>query len=216
MTGHVRVLVVDDHPTFRDGLRSVLRHAEGVTVVAEAATGEEALERCAEDPPDVVIMDLRMPGMGGLEAARRLSESWPQVAVVVLTMSDTDEAVYAALRSGARGYLLKHAGSEEIIVAVRRAAAGQALYDGAVATRISAFLRGDGASPHPFPELTGRERDVLDLVAQGLDNGAIARRLLVSPKTVRNNVSAVFAKLQVTTRGEAIVRAREAGLGRHP
>lgn len=214
MTGAVRVLVVDDHPTFRDGVRSVLGKAEGISVVAEAGTGEEALERCAEDPPDVVMMDLRMPGMGGLEATRRLRERWPQVAVVVLTMSDADEAVFAALRTGARGYLLKHATGEEIVAAVHRVAAGQALYDGAVAERIGALLGGDGAPPHPFPELTTREREVLELMAQGLANGAIARRLVVSPKTVRNNVSAVFAKLHVDTRAEAIVRAREAGLGR--
>lgn len=211
----VRVLVVDDHPTVRDGLRAVLARADGLDVVGEAGTGEEALTRCAHDPPDVVVMDLRMPGMGGVEATRRLLERWPQVGVVVLTMSDADEAVAAALRAGARGFLLKDATGEEVVAAIERVAAGQAVYDGATAARIGAMLQEDGRAVGPFPQLTTREREVLALLAEGQDNATIARHLFLSPKTVRNIVSAVFGKLQVATRAEAVVRAREAGLGRH-
>lgn len=210
----VRVLVVDDHPTVRDGLRAVLARTQTLDVVGEAGTGEEALERCVDDPPDVVVMDLRMPGMGGVEATRQLLGRWPQVGVVVLTMSDADEAVVAALRAGARGFLLKDATGEEVVAAIERVAAGQAVYDGATAARIGALLQEDGRAAPPFPQLTTREREVLALLAEGQDNSTIARHLFLSPKTVRNIVSSVFGKLQVATRAEAVVRAREAGLGR--
>ncbi|WP_228386399.1 response regulator [Ornithinicoccus halotolerans] len=212
MSSPIRVVMADDHPTFRDGLRSVLGRADDIAVIGEAGTGEGAVELCAAQAPDVVLMDLQMPGIGGLEATRRLRAHHPGIAVLVLTMSDADESVYAALRLGALGYLLKDTPGPDIVEAVRRVAAGQALYGPAVAGRIAAFLNA-GPGPHPFPELTTREREVLDLMARGLDNAAIARRLVVSPKTVRNNVSAVFAKLHVATRAEAVVRAREAGLG---
>ena len=211
-----RVLVVDDHPTFRDGVRAVLSRAPGIDIAGECGSGEELLERCATDPPDVVLLDLLMPGMGGLEAARRLSVRHPEVAVLVVTMSDADESVYAALRAGAAGYVLKEAPGAQIVDAVRLVAEGQAVFGAPVARRISAFFAGSEAPPRPFPELTDREREVLELLARGLDNGGIAERLFVSRKTVRNVVSTVLGKLHVATRAEAVARARDAGLGSPP
>jgi len=208
----ITVVVVDDHPTFRDGVRAALSRAEDVQVVGEASSGEEALTVCGEVAPAVVLMDLLMPGIGGLEASRRLREQLPATAVVVLTMSATDESMYAALRLGARGYLLKDAAGTEILEAVRRAAKGQALYDAAVAERISAFFA-SATSPQPFPELTRREREVLEHLARGLDNAGIARQLVLSTKTVRNLVSSVLGKLQVSSRAQAVARARDAGMG---
>jgi DNA-binding NarL/FixJ family response regulator len=208
----ITVVVVDDHPTFRDGVRAALSRAEDVQVVGEASSGEEALTVCRDVAPAVVLMDLLMPGIGGLEASRRLREQLPATAVVVLTMSATDEAMYAALRLGARGYLLKDAAGSEILEAVRRAAKGQALYDAAVAERMSAFFA-SAPRPQPFPELTRREREVLEHLARGLDNAGIARQLVLSTKTVRNLVSSVLGKLQVSSRAQAVVRARDAGMG---
>jgi DNA-binding NarL/FixJ family response regulator len=207
------VLVVDDHPTFRDGIRVVLSHVPDIEVAGECASGEELLEHCADDPPDVVLLDLLMPGMGGVEAARRLSSRHPDVAVLVVTMSDADESVYAALRAGAAGYVLKDSPGSQIVDAVRLVAEGQAVFGAPVARRITAFFSASGAPPRPFPELTGREREVLELLARGLDNGAIAERLFLTRKTVRNVVSTVLGKLQVATRAEAVARARDAGLG---
>lgn len=207
----IRVLVADDHPTFRYGLRSVLAQADDVEVVADVPSGELAVEHCGRENPDVVLMDLLMPGIGGLEAMRRIRAQHPAIALVVLTMSNTDESIFTALQLGARGYLLKESSGHEILEAVRRVAAGQALYDATVASRISAYLA-SGPAPHPFPELSAREREVLAFLAHGLDNGEIARRLFLSPKTVRNNVSTVLAKLQVSSRAEAGARARAAGL----
>ena len=211
-----RVLVVDDHPTFRDGLRAVLSRAPGIEIAGECGSGEELLERCDVDPPDVVLLDLLMPGIGGLETARRMCARHPEVAVLVVTMSDADDSVYAALRAGAAGYVLKEAPGEQIVDAVRLVAEGQAVFGAPVARRISAFFSASGAPPRPFPELTDREREVLDLMARGLDNGAIALRLFLSSKTVRNVVSTVLGKLQVATRAEAVARARDAGLGAPP
>lgn len=211
-----RVLVVDDHPTFRTGLRAVLSRATGIDLVGECGSGEELLERCSLDAPDVVLLDLLMPGMGGVQAARRLSERHPQVAVLVVTMSDADESVYAALQAGAAGYVLKDSPGDQIVDAVRLVAQGQAVFGAPVARRISAFFSASSTPPRPFPELTEREREVLDLMARGLDNGEIAERLFLSRKTVRNVVSMVLGKLQTATRAEAVARARDAGLGGPP
>ncbi|GAA4997128.1 response regulator transcription factor [Pseudonocardia tropica] len=211
----VTVVVVDDHPTFRTGVRAVLAAGAGVAVVGEGESGEQALELVVHTDPDVVLMDLTMPGIGGLEATRRLVAAGSRTAVVVLSMSGTDDSVFAALRSGARGYLLKEAPPEEILTAVRAAAAGQGFFGSGVAGRISAFFAGAAASSvRPFPDLSDREREVLALLADGAGNAAIAHRLVLSPKTVRNHVSNVLAKLQVADRAEAGARARQAGLGR--
>jgi DNA-binding NarL/FixJ family response regulator len=214
MTTGVRVVVVDDHPVFRQGLRTLLEDL-GVEVVAEEADGAAGVAAVLTHRPDVVLMDLQMPGVSGLEATRRLTAEVPDVKVLVLTMVDDDQAVFAALQAGALGYLLKGAGQEEIGRALAAVAAGQGVYGAEVARRLRSFFTvGAAASAAPFPALSERERDVLALVAQGASNSEIARRLFLSEKTVRNYVSTVLSKLHVETRAAAIVLARDAGLGR--
>ena len=209
----LRAVVADDHPVFRQGL-SVLLEDVDVDVVAEAEDGEAAVDAVTAHRPDVVLMDLQMPRLSGVEATRRLVELDPDVKVLVLTMVEDDDAVFAALRAGALGYLLKGAGSEEIGRAVRGVAAGEAVYGPTVAKRVRAFFAaGPAKQAVPFPELSDREREVLDLIAQGRPNGEVARRLFLSEKTVRNHVTSIFSKLQVADRSEAIVKARGAGLG---
>jgi DNA-binding NarL/FixJ family response regulator len=209
------VVIVDDHPTFRQGLRAVLEVDSDIEVVAESGNGEDAVTAATEFAPDVVIMDLRMPGIGGVEAARRIISASPHSNVLVLTMSDADENVFAALQAGARGYLLKEAAPTEIIAAVRAVSAGQGVFGARIAARITAYFS-DGAAARdarPFPELSQREREVLELLARGLPNAAIAHQLFLSPKTIRNHVSNVLTKLQVSDRAQAVARARDAGLG---
>jgi DNA-binding NarL/FixJ family response regulator len=209
----LRVVVADDHPVFRSGLRTLLEDL-GVEVVAEAADGARAVELAVEHGPDVVLMDLQMPGVNGLEATRRLSSAAPAVRVLVLTMVEDDATLFAALRAGAAGYLLKGAGPDEIDRAVRGVAAGDAVYGAGVADRLRAmFAAGPAPAPVAFPQLAERERDVLALMAAGASNAEIAARLFLSDKTVRNYVSSIFSKLGVRDRAQAIVRAREAGLG---
>ncbi|WP_369217649.1 response regulator [Streptomyces flavofungini] len=211
----VRVVVVDDHPLFRAGLRAALDSAPDIEVVAEAGTAEglEALVQRAL--PDVVVMDLALPGVSGPAAARALAVSHPLLPVLMLTMSQDDASLLAALRAGARGYLVKGAGREAVLNAVRTVALGGAVFGPEIAGRIAALLAGERnpAAARPFPELTEREREVLDLVARGLDNRRIARELVLSEKTVRNHVSRIFAKLQVAHRAAAVSQARDAGLG---
>ena len=212
----LRVLVADDHPLYREGLTLALTAMPDVEVVGEAGDGESALALAAAAEPDVVLMDLHMPGMSGVEATRRLADSHPDVAVLVLTMLDGDDSVFAAMRAGARGYLLKGADRAEIARALAAVAAGEVVFSAGVATRVRAFFARAGRDRQllsPFPDLTDREREVLDLVARGLTNSAIASRLVVSEKTVRNHVSNVFTKLAVSRRSEAVARARDAGLG---
>ena len=213
MTEGLRVVLVDDHPLFRQGLRTLLEDL-GVTVLAEAADGESGVAAVVEHRPDVVFMDLQMPGVSGVEATRRLTDLEPDVKVLVLTMVEDDQAVFAAIQAGALGYLLKGAGQEEISRALAAVAAGQAVYGAEIARRLRGFFAGGGgASVQPFPSLSDREREVLALIAEGASNAGIARRLFLSDKTVRNYVSSIFTKLDVDTRATAIVRAREAGLG---
>ena len=210
----MRAVVADDHPVFRAGLRVLLEDL-GVEVVAEAADGEEAVAAVQRERPDVVFMDLQMPRLTGIEAIRRLVAEDPEVRVLVLTMVADDDALFAAVQAGALGYVLKGAGQAEIGRALTAVAAGEAVYGAPVARRLRAFFTaGSGVVAKLFPELTDREREVLDLIAAGLPNAAIARKLFLSEKTVRNNITAVFAKLGVRDRAEAVVRAREAGLGR--
>src|SRR4051812_31704683 len=217
MSEAVRLLIADDHPVYRDGLRLLLGDREGIEVVGTATTGGEAVELAASADPDVVIMDLRMPDLNGIEATRQIVRTSPRVGVLVLTMYEDDESVFAAMRAGARGYLLKGADEEEILHAVRAVARGEAIFGAALATRIAAYFAAPPPSPpDTFPTLTARELEVLTLVAQGMSNTAIASRLFLSHKTVRNHVSNIFAKLQVADRAEAIIRARRVGLGVAP
>jgi DNA-binding NarL/FixJ family response regulator len=213
----LRIVLVDDHPMVREGLRAVLEHLGGAQVVGEAGDGEEAVRVVVDTRPDVVVMDLTMPGLSGIDATRRLVDHDPDLGVLVLTMSEDDASVFAALRAGARGYVLKGASGTELLAAVASVARGEAVYGSAVAGRIRRFLteglQGAPAEPSPFPQLTTREREILDLLADGLANAEIARALFLSPKTVRNIVSAIYAKLQVADRAQAVVRARQAGLG---
>jgi DNA-binding NarL/FixJ family response regulator len=210
----IRLLIADDHPAFRRGLALMLADVDDVEVVGAAETGLRAVELAEELSPDVILMDLRMPGLDGIEATRRLSRSAPETAVVVLTMFEDDDSVFAAMRAGARGYLLKGADQDEIARAVQAAAAGEALFGPEIAQRVIAhFASGGGSIAATFPELTDREREVLEMVAAGKGNATIAHELMISLKTVRNHVSNIFTKLQVPGRSAAIVKARDAGLG---
>jgi DNA-binding NarL/FixJ family response regulator len=209
----VRVVLVDDHPMFRDGLKVALSAMPGVEVVAEASSGAEAVAAAAAHQPDVVIMDVNMPDLNGIDATRRIVAESPHIGVLVLTMFDEDESVFQAMRAGARGYLLKGSDQADIVRAVRAVARGDAIFGPALAQRLIGYFAPGRAAAVPFTGLTDREREVLELVARGRSNAEIAKELFVSPKTVRNHVSNVFAKLQVSDRAQAIVRAREAGLG---
>lgn len=210
----VRVVIVDDHPLFRDGLRGALASMPGIEVVGEAGDGDAAVEVVERLSPDVVLMDLQLPGRDGVAATRAVRSSRPATAVLVLTMLDGDEAITAALRAGASGYLLKGADRAEIERAVTSVAAGGMVVGAGIAVRVRTWFATGAAAPSvAFPQLTQREQQVLDLVARGLTNSAIARRLMISDKTVRNHVSAVFAKLGVNDRAAAVAAARDAGLG---
>lgn len=213
----ITLVVADDHPLVRQGLRAVIEATEGIDVVGEADTGSDAVRLCVEHRPDVILMDLQMPGLHGIDATREIGRVSPATAVLVLTMFDDDDTVFAAMSAGAAGYLLKGADGPDIIAAIRAVAGGQAVFGSALARRLSGwFAQGSVSGPLPFRELTGRERDILDGVAAGLSNAEIGARLFLSPKTVANNVTTILDKLQVAHRAEAIVKAREAGLGQSP
>ncbi len=212
----ITVVIADDHPLMRDGLRALIASLPDIEVVAEAADGDAARREAQLTRPDVVVMDLRMPGANGVDATRAILRSVPATRVLVLTMFEDDDSVFAAMRAGASGYLVKGAQQDEIVRAIRSVAGGQAIFGPTVARRIIDFFAGaghPGSVSNPFPDLTGREREVLNLIAAGRSNAAIARDLVISPKTVSNHISAIFAKLQVADRAEAIIRARRAGLG---
>jgi DNA-binding NarL/FixJ family response regulator len=209
-----RLLIADDHPAFRRGLELMLADIDDVEIVGQAGTGVRAVQLAEQLVPDVILMDLRMPDLDGIEATRRLSRGTPTPAIVVLTMFEDDDSVFAAMRAGARGYLLKGAEQDEIVRAIRAAAAGEAIFGPEIAQRVVAhFASGAGSTTAAFPALTEREREVLEMVAAGKGNATIAHELMISLKTVRNHVSNIFTKLQVSDRSAAIVKARKSGLG---
>jgi DNA-binding NarL/FixJ family response regulator len=214
----VRVVVADDHPVFRRGLGMLLASVSDIEVVGEAATGTDVVAAAAGTAPDVVVMDLHMPGMDGIEATRRVRQACPQTAVLVLTMVEEDAAVLAAMRAGALGYLVKDADQDEIVRGIHAVVRGEVILGPPVARQLIEYLSAAPPIPRPptFPELTAREHEVLGLIAQGQSNQEIAAQLELSLKTVRNHVSSIFNKLQVADRARAIVRAREAGLGLGP
>ena len=211
----VRVFIADDHPFYREGVRTMLSVATDIEIVGEAATGHETIAQVESLQPDVILMDLKMPGVNGIEATRRILHTSPHIGILVLTMFEADESVFAAMRAGARGYLLKDVGQDELVRAIKAVDRGEAIFSPAIAQRLIQYF----AALRPitadlaFPELTDREREVLQLIAQGHSNTEIAQRLLLRTKTVQNHVSNIFSKLQVADRPQAIVRARDAGLG---
>ena len=210
----IRVLIADDHPVFRFGLRTLLKADPTLEIVGEATNGKEAIAQASELSPDVILMDLNMPGMNGIQAIRRILTDHPEALILVLTMFDDDDSVFAAMRAGARGYLLKGTEGGEMLQAIHVVSTGEAIFSPSIAQRLMQYFgasRPRGAD-QPFPDLTEREREVLALIAQGYTNQAIAERLVITPKTVRNHISAIFSKLQVTSRLEAIMRAKDAGM----
>jgi DNA-binding NarL/FixJ family response regulator len=210
----ISVLVADDHPMFRHGIRALLNSLDDMQVVGEAESGHEARAQAETLQPDVILMDIQMPGLNGIEATRQIHQTSPHIAILILTMFEDDDSVFAAMQAGARGYLLKGANHEQIINAIRTAAEGGAIFSPAIAQRMMNYF----SAPKPtaslaFPELTAREREVLELLALGYNNGEIAQKLVLSDKTVRNHVSNIFNKLEVSDRAQAILRARDAGMG---
>ncbi|MDH3943511.1 MAG: response regulator transcription factor [Anaerolineae bacterium] len=218
---NIRVLVVDDHALFREGLAALFSSTEGIELVAESAGGEEAVAQADILLPDVILMDINMPGLDGVAATRKILRAHPTIGVIMVTMLEDDASVFAAMRAGARGYVLKGAQHEELLQTIRAVAGGQALFGPAIAARMMNFFQDIHDNPSPaipqdaFPELTAREREVLALIAQGANNSQIAEQLVISDKTVRNHITSVFSKLQVADRAQAIIKARDAGLGKH-
>jgi DNA-binding NarL/FixJ family response regulator len=211
----IRVVICDDHSVYRRGLKDLFDEIDGIVVVGEAADGESALDVARETVPDVVVMDLHLPGISGVEATSRLLAERPDLGVLVLTMFEDDTSLLASLRAGARGYVVKGADHGEIVSGIQAVARGEALLGRAVSARLGAALANPGA-PRPFPELTDREYGILELLARGWSTDRIAAHLFLSPKTVRNNVSGVLAKLGVASRTEAVARARDAGVAARP
>lgn len=211
----VRVLIVDDHPVFRFGLRSLISSIPEMEVIAEATSGEAAIEEAKQLEPDIILMDINMPGINGIEATRRILAANPEIGILILTMFEND-SVFEAIQAGARGYILKGADPVETLRAIQAVINGEAIFSSKVADRLIDFIsdKKENGSSVILPELTDREREVLDWMARGLTNTAISEKLFLSPKTVRNHVSNVFAKLQVADRTQAVIKARDAGLGR--
>ena len=211
----IRVVIADDHPVVRDGLSALLASVPSVTVAGVAATGREAVRAAVTLRPDVLIMDIQMPELTGVAAAGEITRLAPGVAVLMLTMFDDDDSVFAAMRAGARGYVLKGAQQDEIVRAIHAVAAGEAIFGPPIARRVLGLVSAPAPHNVPFPDLTSREREVLDLIAAGVRNAEIARQMSIAPKTVANHIAAIFSKLQVADRNQAIIVARDAGLGRN-
>jgi DNA-binding NarL/FixJ family response regulator len=210
----IRVVIADDHPVVRDGLSALLGSVPSLTVAGVAANGREAVQAAVTLRPDVLVMDVQMPELTGIDAAGEISRVAPGVAVLMLTMFDDDYSVLAAMRAGARGYVLKGAQQDEIVRAIQAVAAGEAIFGPGIARLVLGLVAEPPATEDRFAELTSREREVLELIAAGTRNTEIARRMAIAPKTVANHISAIFTKLQITDRSEAIILARDAGLGR--
>jgi DNA-binding NarL/FixJ family response regulator len=211
----LQILIADDHQLFRDGIRTLLLAAPDMQQVGEAETGDQAVSLTGQLQPDVVLMDIQMPGINGIEAARQIVHTSPHIVVLMVTMFDDDHSVFSAMRAGARGYVLKGAKHEDMLRAIRAAGNGEAIFSPTVAARMMDFFAGMRPTklPEVFPELSDREREVLNLIAEGYKNLEIAEELVLSPKTIRNHVSNILSKLQVADRAQAILKAREAGLG---
>jgi DNA-binding NarL/FixJ family response regulator len=211
----LRVLIADDHPLFRHGIHALLDATPDCEVVGEATTGDEAVAMAAALQPDVILMDIQMPGVNGIEATRRIVRESPHIRILIITMFEDDASVFTAMRAGARGYVLKDAEKAEMLRAIRAVGSGEAIFSPAIATRLIDFFSAPkpATAPDAFPDLTEREREILDLIAQGKSNADIAGQLVLSPNTVRNYVSNIFSKLQVADRAHAILLARDAGLG---
>jgi DNA-binding NarL/FixJ family response regulator len=212
---YISVLVADDHPLFRDGLRTLLLAAPDMELAGEAESGDQAVMLAAQLQPDVILMDIQMPGINGIEATRQIIYASPHIAILIITMFDDDSSVFSAMRAGARGYLLKGAKHDETQRAIRATANGEAIFSPTVAARMMEFFSNmrPAKLPQIFPELSDREREILDLIAQGYKNPEITAKLVLSPKTVRNHVSNILSKLQVVDRTQAVLKAREAGFG---
>lgn len=215
----IKVLIADDHVFYREGVRALLSNVPEVEVVGEANNGEEAIAQANNLQPNVILMDLKMPGMNGIDATRKINEVYPNIGVLVITMFDDDDSVFAAMRAGARGYLLKDADKDEVVRAIVAVERGEAIFSPAIAQRMMQYFSAPASSSKKnqfaeFAELTERELEILDLIAQGHNNLTIANKLSLSIKTVQNYVSSILTKLQVADRSQAIVRAREAGLGK--
>ena len=210
----LRILIADDHPLFRKGMRTLLTATADTEVIGEATTGQEVIELAATLQPDVILMDLQMPGVNGIEATRQILQTSPHIRILVITLFEDDASVFSALRAGARGYVLKDAREEEMLRAIRSVGSGEAIFSPTIATRLMDFFSApQTAVPKEiFPTLTEREREILQWIARGCSNSEIARELALSVKTVNNYVSNIFSKLQVADRAQAIIRARDAGL----
>lgn len=214
----IKLMIADDHKLFREGIKALLAVTDDIEIVGEAEDGDSALRKCRELQPDVILMDINMPGLNGIQATEQILQKQPQTRIIMLTMLEDDASVFNAMRAGARGYLLKGADPQEVLRVIQAAAEGQALFGPAIASRLMNYFKElqakpASSTPHaPFPELTERELEILRLIAQGLNNSEIAQKLVLSPKTVRNHITNIFSKLQVADRAQAIVRAREAGL----
>ena len=216
----IKVLIADDHVFYREGVRALLSSVHEIEVVGEANDGEEAIAQASDRKPNVILMDLKMPGMNGIDATRRIHETDPSIGVLVITMFDDDDSVFAAMRAGARGYLLKDADKDEVVRAIVAVERGEAIFSPAIAQRMMQYFSSSPSAsskknhPDEFAELTERELEILDLIAQGYNNLTISNKLSLSIKTVQNYVSSILTKLQVADRAQAIVRAREAGFGK--
>lgn len=215
----IRVLIADDHALFREGLRAILKAIPDIEIVGEAGTGQDALNLASELKPDVILMDVQMPDLNGVEATERILKTQPNAGIIIVTMLEDDDSLFSAMRAGARGYVLKGADKAEMLKSIRAVADGEALFGPAIAAKLLNFFhqnpqKSKNESPSiAFPELTDREREILDCIARGDTNSEIAERLTISLKTVRNHVSSIFNKLQVTNRAQAAIRARDIGLG---